>query len=263
LKLIKNKNIYAEAARKAADFVLEKLRNNQGKLIKRYRQGEAALPAHLDDYVFMIWGLLELYEASFEVFYLQKAIELNEIMLSSFWDNVNGGLFFSADSTDNLIVRSKEIYDGAIPSGNSVAALNLLRIGRITANPELEKKALAIARVFSEQIHHAPSGFTQMMSTICFALGPSCEIVIAGHRDKEDTRAMLTVLRRNFLPNKVILFRPDDSPRPSIVNIAPYTEFQRSVGGKATAYVCTNFACKSPTSDIATALNQIKEIFQK
>jgi len=93
-----------------------------------------------------------------------------------------------------LIVRSKEIYGGAIPSGNSVAALNLLRIGRITANPELEKKALAIARVFSEQIHHAPSGYTQLMSALCFAFGPSCEIVIAGHRDQKDIRAMLTAL---------------------------------------------------------------------
>ncbi len=221
--------VYAEAARCAADFVWEKLRDNNGRLLKRFRQGNAALPAHLDDYAFLVWGLLELYEATFEVIYLQKAIQMNDIMLNSFWDDKNGGLFFSADSLDELLVRNKEIYDGAIPSGNSVAALNLLRIGRITANTDLENKAADIMRAFSEQVSRAPVGYTQLMSAINFAVGPSFEVVIAGDAESDQTQAMLRALHKNYFPNNVVLFRPSNIKKPTIVEIAAFTENQTSL----------------------------------
>lgn len=249
---------YERAARKAVDFVWEKLRDQSGRLLKRYRQGEAALPAHVEDYAFMTWGLLELYEAAFETEYLQKAIDLNERMLASFWDNENGGLFFSAHSSEDLLVRTKEIYDGAIPSGNSVAALNLLRLGRITANSDFENKAAAIGRAFSQQVKRAPVAHTQLMSALNFAIGPSYEVVVAGHSNSEDTRAMLSALQRNYFPNKITLFRPTDIPKPAIVELAAFTEFQNSLNGKATAYVCKNYACNAPTTDIPQMLKLLK-----
>jgi len=242
---------YAEIAKRAADFVWDKLRNSDGKLHKRFREGEASLPAHLEDYAFMVWGLLEIYEATFKVEYLRRAIELNGIMVDHFWDAKNGGFFFTADSLDELLVRNKEIYDGAIPSGNSVAALNL---GRITASPDLEDKAALLGKAFSKQVARAPVGHTQLMSAISFAVGPTFEVVIAGRRDSEDTEAMLRALQKNYFPNKVVVFRPDDSAKPAIVDIASYTEFQKSISGKATAYVCQNYACQAPTTLIQEML---------
>lgn len=239
---------YSRAAIKAADFVWEKLRNTDGSLLKRYRHGETGQPAHADDYAFMIWGLLELYEATFQIQYLQRAIDLNEILLTHFWDRKNGGFFFTADSLSEMLVRNKEIYDGAIPSANSVAALNLLRLGRITANPDFSEKALAIGRAFSEQINQAPIGHTQLMSAFSFAFGNSYEVVIAGDSEATDTQAMLRHLHQSYFPNKVVLLRPTEVENPPIVKIAEFTKFQTSQDGKATAYVCQNYACKTPTT---------------
>ncbi len=249
---------YAAAARKAADFVWDKLRDHHGRLLKRYRQGEAALPAHVEDYAFMVWGLLELYDATFEIDYLKKAIALNELMLDYFWDKKNGGLFFTADSLEDVLVRTKEIYDGAIPSGNSVAALNLVRLGRITANPELEEKASAIGQAFSEQVKRAPMGHTQLMSALTFMFGPSYEVVVAGETNEKDTDAMLTALQQEYFPNKVTLFRPTEKESPAIADIAEFTKTQKSLNGKATAYVCKNYACNAPTTEIDEMLGQLK-----
>jgi uncharacterized protein YyaL (SSP411 family) len=241
---------YIQAAEKAVDFVWEKLRDGEGRLLKRYRQGEAGLPAHLDDYAFMVWGLLELYETTFTVDYLHKAIELNEQMVSSFWDQEKGGFYFTTDSLGDLLIRTREIYDGAIPSGNSVAAFNLIRLGRMTANPEFEKKALAIGRAFSQQISQVPLGHTHFLSALNFAFGPSNEVVVAGKPEADDTKLMIRALRQNYSPHKVVLFRPSDSNSPDIVKLAGFTEFQTAIDGKATAYVCQNYACNAPTTDI-------------
>ena len=172
-----NDPTYTNAAKKAADFVLDKLRTKKGRLLKRYRDGEAGLPAHLEDYAFMVWGLIDLYEATFSKPYLEEAIELHEIMLKHFWDPNNGGLFMTADDGEKLLVRNKEIYDGAIPSGNSVAALNSSRLARITGSTDFESRTQKIIRNFSEKISHYPRGHSQIMIAFDFLLGPSHEIV--------------------------------------------------------------------------------------
>jgi uncharacterized protein YyaL (SSP411 family) len=247
---------YVEAATRAADFVLARLRDENGRLLKRHRDGESGLPAHLEDHAFMVWGLLDLYEATGEVRHLQIAIELNEIMIRHFWDGDEGGFFLTADDGEELLVRPKEIYDGAIPSGNSVAALNLLRIGRITANSEMEDMAEQVMRAFSAQVSRAPSGHTLLMSALDFAIGPSHEIVIAGDPAAEDTRDMLSALWSRFIPNKVVICRPaGESP---ITQIAAYTESQTSLDGQATAYVCQNYACRAPTTEIAAMIQALK-----
>lgn len=249
---------YAEAAKRSADFILSNMRRQDGRLLHRYRDGQAAILANIDDYAFFIWGLLELYEATFDVHYLEVAIELNSDLLKHFWDEQRGGFYFTADDAEELLVRQKEIYDGAIPSGNSVAMLNLLRLSRITANTDFEDKAMKITAAFSQDISSSPSGFTQLMVALNFGIGPSYEVVIVGDLQAKDTTEMLNALRRNFIPNKVVLFRPADQEAPGITRIAEFTQNQSSIDGKATAYVCLNYSCKMPTTDIKKMLELLK-----
>ncbi|MEK7871291.1 MAG: thioredoxin domain-containing protein, partial [Nitrospirota bacterium] len=202
------------------------------------------------DYTFLTWGTLELYEATFDPSYIQTALTLNQDLLSHFWDESGGGFYFTADDGEKLFTRPKEIYDGATPSGNSVAFLNLLRLGRITSDSSLEERAAKIGSAFSNSIRQMPSAYTQFLVGLDFALGPSYEVVIAGDSGKEDTRAMLNALRMEFLPNKILLFRPTEIEAPDIIRLAPFTEDMSTIEGKATAYVCTNYACKVPTTDI-------------
>jgi uncharacterized protein YyaL (SSP411 family) len=240
---------YAEAAKKSVDFILQKMRTQDGRLLHRYRDGQAALPANVDDYAFLIWGMLELYETTFEVSYLQSALMLNNDLLKHFWDEKPGGFYFTADDAEKLLVRQKDIYDGAVPSGNSVGALNLLRLARITANTDFEEKAARIGRAFSKAVKQSPSGYTQLMLAVDFMVGPSYEVVIAGKSGARDTKAMIQALREHFVPNKVVLFRPTDEESPDIIRLAEYTKYQSSIDGKATAYVCLNYNCKLPTTD--------------
>ncbi len=220
-----------------------------GRILHRYRDGHAAILANVDDYAFLIWGLLELYETVFDVHYLQTALNLNSEMIKYFWDERDGGFYFTADDAEELIVRQKDIYDGAIPSGNSVAVLNLFRLARITANSDLEDKANKIMLAFSKDVESVPSGYTQMMVGLDFGIGPSYEIVIVGNPEAKDTKEMLNSLRKHFIPNKVVLLRPSDQEEPDIIRLAKFTEYQSSFDGKATAYVCLDYACKMPTTD--------------
>ena len=244
-----NEPEYADAAKRAADFILTDMRRQDGRILHRYRDGQAAILANVDDYAFLIWGLLELYETTFDVHYLQTALDLNNEMIKHFWDNQNGGFYFTADDAEELIVRQKEIYDGAIPSGNSVAVLNLFRLARITADSDLEDMANKIMLAFSEDVKGVPSGYTQMMVGLGFGIGPSYEIVIVGNPQAKDTKEMLNSLRKHFIPNKVVLLRPSDQETPDIIRLARFTEYQSSLDGKATAYVCLDYACKMPTTD--------------
>ena len=240
---------YSDAAAKAADFALAKLRAPDGRLFKRYRQGEAGLPAHLEDYAFLVWGLTELYEATFEVKYLEEALRLNRTMIDQFWDKNDGGFYFTAESSEALLVRSKELYDGAIPSGNSVAAANLVRLGRMTASPPLEEQAARLFESFSAEVSRAPQAYTFLLCALSFAVGPSFEITIAGDRNGEDTNQMIDSLYRLYVPNKVVVLRPAGEKNPPIVQLAEYTAGQTMLGNRTTAYVCRNYVCNAPTTD--------------
>jgi len=240
---------YADAAGRAADFVLESLADDQGRLLHRFRGGEAGIAGFLDDYAFLVWGLIELYEATFDVRRLQSAVDLTGVMVEDFWDEENWGFFFYGDSSEELIVRDKEIYDGAVPSGNSVAALNLLRLARATASAGLDDRAAKVLRSFSDDIARAPLAYTQAMVAIDFATGPSYEVVIAGDPDGAEDNEMLKALRGAYVPNKVVLFRPVGVEAPPITKLAEFTEYQLALENKMTAYVCLNYACKEPTTD--------------
>jgi len=241
---------YAEAACRAADFILGNMRKPDGRLLHRYRDGRAGLEANLDDYAFLVWGLIELYEAIFGARHLEVALELTSDMVRHFWDEDGGGLYLTPDDGESLFVRKKEIYDGAIPSGNSVAMLNLLRLGRMTATSDLEEKAARIGSAFSGSVKQSPSAHTQLMVALDFGVGPCYEVVIAGKAQAEDTKAMAKALRTRFLPNKVVLLNPGERESPEIAKLAEFTKSQLSIDGRATAYVCMNYNCKLPTTDI-------------
>jgi len=257
--VVLNEPQYALAASRAADFVLKTLRDGRGRLLKRYRDGEAALDGQLDDYAFTVWGLIELYEATFEVRYLEEALKINETMLAHFWDQQGDGFYFQPDDGEKQIVRTREVYDGALPSGNSVAALNLLRLARMTGQTELEQLASKLMQSFAGDVGRSPANFTMLLNALDFAFGPSFEVVIAGGAEKEDTKRMLAALRKTFLPNKVVLFRPEGNAEPPIVALADFTRQQVSLRGKATAYVCQNFVCSRPTTQIAQMLTLLKQ----
>jgi len=241
---------YAEAACRAADFILGNMRKPDGRLLHRYRDGQAGVQANLDDYAFLVWGLIELYEAIFDARHLGVALELTSDMVRHFWDEAGGGLYLTPDDGESLFVRKKEIYDGAIPSGNSVAMLNLLRLGRMTATSDLEEKAARIGSAFSGSVKKLPSAHTQLMVALDFGIGPCYEVVIAGRAQAKDTKAMAKALRTRFLPNKVVLLNPGERESPEIAKLAEFTKNQSSIDGRATAYVCMNYNCKLPTTDI-------------
>jgi len=252
-----NEPKYVDSARRAVDFILNRMRTSDGRLLHRYRDGKAGIQANVDDYAFLIWGLFELYEASFDTNYLKTALDLNNQLVKYFWDEKSGGFYFTPHDGEALLVRQKEIYDGAIPSGNSVAMLNLLRLGRITANSDLEERAAKIEKTFSYQLKRSPSAFTMSMSALDFGLGPSYEVVIAGKSNAKDTEAMLSALRSQFIPNKVVLFRPTEEESPDITRIAEFTKGQLTINGKATAYVCKNYICDMPTNNINKMLDHL------
>jgi hypothetical protein len=254
---ILNDQKYIQVAEKAVDFILNRMKNSEGRLLHRYRKGGADILAFIDDYAFLIWGLINLYEASFETQYLEKAIELTEEQIKLFWDSSIGAFFFTAEDAESLLTRQKETYDGAIPSGNSVAMLNLLRLAQLTGNDEYEKKADHLGRVFAESVRANPVAHSLMMVAVDYAVGPTYSLVIAGDSGKEDTILMLNEVRKQFLPNKALIFRPTEKLNPEIDKFSNFIQFFDKYEEKATAFVCINKTCKAPTNDIDKAIEHL------
>ena len=243
-----NEKKYADAAEKAIAFIQSNLFPQEKKLLHRFREGEAGLPANIDDYAFLISGLLDLYETVFKVEYLKLAVQLQHVQIDHFLDSEHGGFFFTATDAEKLLVRQKEIYDGAIPSGNSVSLLNLLRIGKITGNPDFEEIANKLIKSFSIQISGSPTAFTQFLNSLDFAFGPSKEIVVVGKTNDLEVQKMLNLIREKYIPGKVILFK--NSENPEIDEIAEFTQKQNMLGNRATVYVCENYSCKMPITSV-------------
>ncbi len=248
---------YKGAACKAIDFILSKLVKDKRFLLRRYREGESAYPGYLDDYAFFVWGLIEAYEATLEVRFLEEAVTFQDSMIDLFWDGAQGGFFFSGKENETLIVPSKEAYDGALPSGNSVAASNLVRLGRAIGKTEWEERADQTFQAFASSVVQYPAGFTQFLAALNFMMGPSREIVIAGDPSGEDTQAMLRAVQRLFLPNKVLVLRSDGEEGRRLSALAPYTEVLGPVNDQPAAYVCEKYACKRPLTDLADLLAEL------
>ncbi|MBI4115459.1 MAG: thioredoxin domain-containing protein [Candidatus Omnitrophica bacterium] len=242
---------YAKAAQESADFILTKLVRSDGRLLHRYRDGEASILGTIEDYAFFIHGLFDLYEATFEPRYLIEAKRLTGEMVRLFWDEEGSGFFFTAGDAEKLIVRQKEIYDGAIPSGNSLAALDLLRVGRLTMDKNFGKKAEDLLSSFSRSISQNPEAYPQMLVALDFALGPSREIVFTG-KSSEEIKAFLHSVYSRFIPNKVVAFHPTEGKeREFIEEITPFIKNQLPLKGKPTVYVCENYVCKFPVTEVS------------
>jgi uncharacterized protein YyaL (SSP411 family) len=243
---------YRDAARRAADFILEKLVRKDGRLLHRYREGDASILGTIEDYAFFIHGLFDLYEATLEPRYLAEAKRLTGEMVRLFWDEEHSGFFFTAEDAEKLIVRQKEIYDGAIPSGNSVATLDLLRVGRLTMEKDFEKRAQRLFGAFSAQISQNPESFAQMLIALDFALGPSREIVIAGDESAPAVKGFLKAVSSRFLPNKVVALHPGEGKaRTAIESLIPFIKNQLPIEGRPAAYVCTNYVCQFPVTEVS------------
>ena len=250
--------VYTAAAKRAMDFVLRFLLTAEGRLLHMFRDGLSAVDGNIDDYSFIIWALLELYETTFDVEYLFRALEFQSHLSAFFRDENRGGYFFTASDAERLIKRPKELYDGAVPSGNSLAFLNALRLSRFTGDAEMDERAHEVYRAFRAPAEAVPSAFTQFLCGLDFALGPVSEIVIVGKEDAEDTRLLLAPLRKKFLPNKVVIFRPDSPVHAQIDTIASFVTSLSAVNSQATAYVCRNFACALPVNDARSMMDLLE-----
>ena len=254
-----NSDDYIQQAEKSAQFILKNLTDNNGRLLKRYRNGNAGVDAHLDDYAFFIWGLLELYEATFNVTYLAEAIQLSNIMVDEFWDVTNGGFFLGGENSEKLIVRAKTGYDGAMPSGNSVAAMNCSKLNRITGETKWAEISDKIFITFSNEIQQTPSGYASMVNAFLFNTDNPKEIVIVGSGKDSDTISAIEKIKSEYVPNKVIIFKDTDDELNKLSPLAKWTVTQETIDEKTTYYICQDFACKIPTTDLDLALKFINE----
>ena len=236
---------YIEIAESTAKFILNHMTLQNGRLLHRYRNGNADIAGNLDDHAFLIAALLDLYETTFSVDHLIDALKLNDDLIKYFWDENDGAFFFTATDSEKLLVRQKEIYDGAIPSGNSIALLNLVRLYRFTGRTEFEVKASQMIKTFSQLIKTSPSAYTQFLSAFDFYIGPSKEILLVGN-DDEKVKRFLRILREIFIPNKVIIYK-DDRTEDKLSKAAEFTKSYQSLNG-AEAYICENFSCRLPVT---------------
>jgi len=245
--IVLNRPDYTDAARQNAEFVLSNLREN-GMLLRTWKDGRAKFNAYLEDYAFLAEGLLTLFETTGEARWLKEALALADRMVEEFWDNEGGGFFFTGKSHENLIVRSKDYFDNATPSGNSVAAFVLLRLATLTGRENYRNLATALLREVGDQTRRYPSGFGYALSAMDFLLSTPKEVAIVGN-DEADIRPMLAETWRRFVPNKVVAVGVGES---EIAEITPLLANRPLVDGLATAYVCEHFTCKQPVTDVSS-----------
>ena len=238
---------YREAAEKSVRFVLSELSQNDGLLLRTHRAGKSHLNAYLEDYSYFVAGLINLYEATFAVEWLKEAERLNQIMIEQFWDETKGSFFFTSKNHETLIVRSKTGYDGATPAGVSMAIHNLVRLDKLLNRPDFREKVETTLDVYYHQIEHSPSGSAQMLCELDFLLSTPKEIAIAGQRESEDTQTALAAVHSRYIPNKVLALASDGE---DVSDLIPLLEGKTQVDGKATIYVCENYACQAPTTDV-------------
>jgi len=252
---------WIRAAERAVAFVTDTVTTASGRLLHRYRDGEAAVPAFLDDHVFLTTAMLELYDATFDPDYLARALALQETTVELFWDDERGGFFYAAGDNEDLLVRQKEIYDGAIPSGNSTAADNLVRLAHLTGVVEHLDRAHQLFAAFAADATRLPSAHTQLMSAFLRASGTSVEVVVAGAPEAADTTELLAVLKDSYRPHMAVVLAPPGAAGNVLRELAPFTANHLPVDGKAAAYVCRDFSCRLPTTDpeeLAELLDEVE-----
>lgn len=254
---ILNRSDYLAVAKKNARFVLDNLRRDV-LLLRTYKDGQAKLNAYLEDYAFFIDGLVTLFETSGELQWLEEASNLAATMIDEFWDDEEGGFFYTGRSHEDLIVRSKDFFDNATPAGNSVAAEVLLRIGLLTDNTDYQRRAATILRLMASTVQRYPSGFGRLLCALDFYLGTPKEIAIIGDPSSAETQSLLDELWKPYLPNKVVAQAPPDET--SAANLIPLLRDRPQLDKKATAYVCEHFTCKEPATTPAELASRLRHV---
>ncbi|MDX2153128.1 MAG: thioredoxin domain-containing protein [Bryobacteraceae bacterium] len=242
-------NRYEEAAVRAADFVLSTMYRD-GVLLRRFRDGDAAIPGFLDDYAFFGLALVDLYETTFELRYLETAVELARSMRLLFEDQEHGGFYSTAPEEGNLVLRLKDDYDGAEPSGNSAAAMLLLRLAQFTNDGEFQNAANRTLEAFASRLNSAPIAVPQMMVALDFATSKPKQVILVGERGSEGIGAMLRALRSRFVPNSITVVADGPEAQRKLAEWNAPVAQMTAVEGKATAYVCENYACQLPVNDV-------------
>jgi uncharacterized protein YyaL (SSP411 family) len=251
---ILSRSDYLVVAKQNARFVLDNL-HREGLLLRTYKDGQAKLNAYLEDYAFLIDGLVTLFETSGELEWLEEACRLTATMIQEFWDDKEGGFFYTGRSHETLIVRSKDFFDNATPAGNSIAAEVLLSVGLLTDNTDYQRRAATILRLTASTIQRYPSGFGRLLCALDFYLGTPKEIAIIGDASAAETRSLLDEIWKPYLPNKVVAqAAPADAVAAEIV---PLVRNRPQVGNQATAYVCEHFTCKTPATSPAELATQL------
>ena len=242
---------YLEMATRAAEFIRANLYDESREILFRsYREGRGEVEGFADDYAFIVQGLLDLYEASFETRWLKFGLELQRQLDALFWDNENGGYFTVTDRDSNILLRMKEDNDSAEPAPSSVAALNLTRLAAIRNDTELLARAQETVNAFARQLAHFPRALPQMLVAFDFLEDALRQIVIAGGSDSPETKALLAEVHRHFLPNKVLLLADGAEGQSYLGETNEAIRAMSMVGEKPAAYVCENFACKAPVTDV-------------
>jgi uncharacterized protein YyaL (SSP411 family) len=211
----------------------------------------------------MTWGMLELYSWEFDSRWLEYALGLTDDLFKGYWDEKLGGFYLTVKNKKSILPRIKETIDTALPSSNSVAMYNLLKLSRLTGNHTFEEKAAKISRLMSSRVKGSELAFPMLLTALDFGLAPSREVVIVGKKNADDTNRMLQTLRKGYFPHAVVLFKPAGEQTPQIDNYANFIEFMNAIDNKATAYVCTNFKCNFPTTNPARMLESLSNISEK
>lgn len=250
---------YLNAAVAAASFLKDNLYlPNSRKLRRHYRQGASRIEGFAEDYAFLIQGLLDLYEASFDIQWIQWAETLQETQNRLFWDKQSVGFFSGAGQDPSILLRLKENYDGAEPSANTVSAMNLLRLAQITANDNYFQQAQNTFTHFSETLVHQPSTSPQMLAALQFSFAKPKQIVFAAQPADADLKTFLRILHKPFLPNKIILLADNGDGQAYLAKQLPFLRNLQPLENRATAFVCEDFVCQLPTADPAQFQKQIQ-----
>lgn len=249
-----NQPIYLQEARRALTFI----ENNlivQNRLMVRFRDGEVKHKAFIDDYAFLLWGYIELYQSTFDHSILEKAKILADQLIELFWDSNAGGFYFNGDDQEELLIRQKESYDGALPSGNSAALLNLIRLAKITGDFSYEEKVEKTLSAFGKEINEYPTGHTLMLQSVLLTRNKMKEVVVLLNEEEsnEELTELIQKLQQGFYPEITLLA----GKKEELERVAAYTKDYMLQNEKSTIFVCENFQCNQPTNDIVTALRYL------
>ncbi|MHC1745545.1 MAG: thioredoxin domain-containing protein [Negativicutes bacterium] len=259
---ILNQPEYARRAKRCLDFIYEKLFRQDGRLMARYRDGSADYPAYLDDYAYLLWALVEMYEATFAPEHLVKAQHLAEEMQRLFADTKQGGFFFSGTDNEVLITRPKELYDSCIPSGNSVALLAMVRLGRYTGNIDLLQTTERMLQSFAGEVDKFPRFYPGFLLALEQYQAPLSQIIIAGQKNDDVAQAMIAAVGRYYLPTTVVMVN-DPSDSGMVETVLPGILNYKPVNGRPAAYICENYTCQVPYSNVVDFIQAIEKMQEK